>query len=280
MRFLDLKRSLDAAKPQFQPWLCKGVNNYVEKTIKLNPVSIKANNFFYQFTVDQEKEVKIVADLSPTFIFVCDALKPRAGFWGINNELRIMKLKKGVTYFCVKPYSLFGTKGWKLSPEESFGKNFELAAVISQTNDLPTQIAQAQSFSERISLFGSHFMEHWVDYDYQMSLEEYIACMMYMQHKHMNFVVSELEEITGYSNRYCRKKFVSAYSLSPKKYLKVFRFQNALRMLMDQKQVINITEIANENGYYDESHFINDFKTYTQISPEQFRKDASGLFVP
>ncbi|MGD9474266.1 MAG: helix-turn-helix domain-containing protein [Eubacteriaceae bacterium] len=278
MRFLDLKRSLDAAKPQFQPWLCKSVNHYIEKTIKLNPVSIKANSFFYQFTAVDEQAIDIVADLSPTFIFICDAINPYASFWGINNRLKIMKLKKGVTYFCVKPYSLFGTKAWKLSPEDTFGKKFELEDVISQTNALPEQIAKAQSFDERISLFRQHYLDHWVDYDYKMSLQEYIACIIYLQH--MNFSVSDLEEITGYSERYCRKKFVNAYSLSPKKYLNVFRFQNAMRMLTDQNQMINITDIANENGYYDESHFINDFKTYTKISPEQFRKDVNGLFVP
>ncbi|AFA47189.1 helix-turn-helix domain-containing protein [Acetobacterium woodii] len=278
MKIEELKKSMEQAKPQFQPWLRALTENYVEKTMRLNPVSAKANGFFYQFTAARELKIKIVPDVSPTFIFNCDRSKPKAYYWGISNELKILELNPKTTYFCVKPYAIFGTKGWKLSPAELYGNHFGLTDVFKDVYDLHVKIAQADSFSQRIDLFGDHFIEYWIDYEYQMSLEEYIAMNLYM--KHLNSSIINIEDLTGYSKRYCRKKFADSYSFSPKKYLEVFRFQKTIRMLSDKNQNHSITQIAYENGYFDESHFINDFKSYAQTSPENFRRSINGLFVP
>jgi AraC-like DNA-binding protein len=41
---------------------------------------------------------------------------------------------------------------------------------------------------------------------------------------------------------------------------------------MKAKKKISLTELALEAGYYDQSHFTNDFKEITGLSPKQFIK--------
>jgi Helix-turn-helix domain len=57
--------------------------------------------------------------------------------------------------------------------------------------------------------------------------------------------------------------------LTPKGFLKIIRFQKAIQEIASAKQT-NWTSIALESGYYDQAHFINDFKTFSGFTPKQY----------
>ncbi|MGZ5220708.1 MAG: helix-turn-helix domain-containing protein, partial [Chitinophagaceae bacterium] len=65
------------------------------------------------------------------------------------------------------------------------------------------------------------------------------------------------------------RKFVSAIGLSPKQLSRVVRLQATLKML-EQQNFGSLTSLAYENGYYDQAHFIKDFKEFTGTSPKFF----------
>ena len=69
----------------------------------------------------------------------------------------------------------------------------------------------------------------------------------------------------GISSRYLQKLFVQYTGLSPKLYQKINRFQKGLVLV--GKGEDSLTSIAYECGYYDQSHFIRDFKSFTGFTP-------------
>jgi len=81
--------------------------------------------------------------------------------------------------------------------------------------------------------------------------------------------------------RQLERKFLKQVGLSPKQLGKVIRLQTALKMLL-QEQSETLTKIAYESEYYDQAHFIKDFKEFTGINPKQFLADdkmiLSSLF--
>jgi AraC-like DNA-binding protein len=81
--------------------------------------------------------------------------------------------------------------------------------------------------------------------------------------------VDELAEQVQINRRQLERKFSSAIGLSPKQLSKMIRLQTTLKM-MEQKQFISLTSLAYENGYYDQAHFIKDFKEFTGVSPKKF----------
>jgi hypothetical protein len=69
--------------------------------------------------------------------------------------------------------------------------------------------------------------------------------------------------------RQLERKFIKQIGLSPKQFGKVIRLQSALKMLLN-KNTESLTHIAYESKYYDQAHFIKDFKEFTGINPKEF----------
>lgn len=92
--------------------------------------------------------------------------------------------------------------------------------------------------------------------------------------------VTELAEQINLSRRQLERKFSSSIGLSPKQLSKTVRLQATLKMLLN-KEFTSLTSLAYEGEYYDQAHFIKDFKEFTGITPKEFYRDhlkMSNLF--
>jgi len=69
------------------------------------------------------------------------------------------------------------------------------------------------------------------------------------------------------------RRFIQLFSeetgLTPKLYCRVLRFQAALA-LANLGRAINWSAVAADCGYFDQSHFIHDFKAFTGLSPSAY----------
>jgi len=69
--------------------------------------------------------------------------------------------------------------------------------------------------------------------------------------------------------RQLERNFKKQIGVSPKQLGKVIRLQTALKILLNKK-ADNLTNIAYESEYFDQAHFIKDFKEFTGINPKEF----------
>jgi hypothetical protein len=76
--------------------------------------------------------------------------------------------------------------------------------------------------------------------------------------------------------RQLERKFIKQIGISPKQLGKVIRLQAALKLLLN-RQSENLTTIAYESEYYDQAHFIKDFKEFTGTTPKDFLEDNTML---
>ena len=69
------------------------------------------------------------------------------------------------------------------------------------------------------------------------------------------------------------RRFIQLFSeetgLTPKLFCRVLRFQAALRQA-NQGSTVNWSAVAADCGYFDQSHFIHDFKSFTGLSPSAY----------
>jgi len=66
-----------------------------------------------------------------------------------------------------------------------------------------------------------------------------------------------------------KRVFADYIGANPKDYLRVVRFQKALYLLQIQPN-INLTQLSYECGYYDQAHFIKEFKQFSGYTPTEY----------
>lgn len=84
--------------------------------------------------------------------------------------------------------------------------------------------------------------------------------------------VDELSRQNNTSRRQLARKFSSDIGLSPKQLSKTIRLQATLKVLLTKK-VTSLTDLAYESEYYDQAHFIKEFKEFTGLTPKEFYGD-------
>lgn len=80
------------------------------------------------------------------------------------------------------------------------------------------------------------------------------------------------EDLT--KRRQLERNFKKQIGLSPKQLSKVIRLQATLQSLLNEKTK-SLTDLAYENEYYDQAHFIKDFKEFTGVTPKEFLTDST-----
>lgn len=89
--------------------------------------------------------------------------------------------------------------------------------------------------------------------------------------------IGELVDSSGYSQRYTERIFKESIGFSVKKYAGIIRMQNVLNMLADGED--NFCEIYDKLGYYDQAHFIHEFKKFTMITPCAYKNSAQKIVI-
>jgi AraC-like DNA-binding protein len=86
--------------------------------------------------------------------------------------------------------------------------------------------------------------------------------------------IKELEKKTGYSSRWLNMKFNDKIGVSPKNLSAIIRFKQYFQAFItgDEKSFFrnDFYEL-----YYDQSHFIKDFKRFTGLAPTRFEKQIN-----
>jgi len=66
------------------------------------------------------------------------------------------------------------------------------------------------------------------------------------------------------------RTFSKYVGINPKKFASIVRFQNVIQQMKKKNENLSMSRLAFDNGYYDQSHFIHDFKSLTGLAPKAF----------
>jgi AraC-like DNA-binding protein len=91
----------------------------------------------------------------------------------------------------------------------------------------------------------------------------------------------QLSEKIGYSKKHFIALFRQQVGVLPKQYLRIMRFQNVVNT-MENNESLPWRDVALESGYYDQAHFIHDFKRFSGFTPSEYirRKTSTRNYIP
>jgi AraC-like DNA-binding protein len=84
--------------------------------------------------------------------------------------------------------------------------------------------------------------------------------------------IARVADKTGLSSRRFIELFKQHVGMTPKLFCRVQRFQKVLRRITSGKPV-NWSAVALDGGYFDQAHFIHDFRAFSGISPSKYLAD-------
>ncbi|RED95310.1 AraC family transcriptional regulator [Marinoscillum furvescens] len=138
------------------------------------------------------------------------------------------------------------------------------------TRELEQKIINATATSSRIEAVESFLLQQLTD---QSTVENIVKSTIdaLAQSKGSASIDSILTDDPS-KRRNLERKFSKQVGISPKQLGKIIRLQAALKMMLDNPEE-TLTQVAYENEYYDQAHFIKDFKAFTGINPKNYLSD-------
>lgn len=129
--------------------------------------------------------------------------------------------------------------------------------------EIEDKLACARNNETRISIAQEYLLQQLASDKKDMHLD---YCLQQVKLSGGLVSVTKLTNDAGISQRHLLRKFQQFIGLSPKEYLRVYRFIKSLHH-MKEHPVLSLTEIAYKSGYYDQAHFNRDYKVYTGYAP-------------
>ena len=79
----------------------------------------------------------------------------------------------------------------------------------------------------------------------------------------------DLLQHVGLSQRQLERRFKDAVGLTIKHFSRIIRFQHTLKLMQSSKSY-TLTSLAHHAGYYDQAHFIKDFREFSGVNPKTY----------
>lgn len=140
-----------------------------------------------------------------------------------------------------------------------------------QAAQLYLQLMEQDSLKQKINVLELFLIQQLKKNEKRLSRLKLVERMCYHAlNDEEKFNIENLASTYGYSERHLQKLFLEFVGLTPKAFYNIQRFNKSLKFV--QSSYSSLTSIAYECGYYDQSHFIKAFKTFSGITPFQFQQ--------
>lgn len=137
--------------------------------------------------------------------------------------------------------------------------------------ELTLRLARTKSNEERAKVMESELGK--INRSVEQSDPDF--CFLVKEMNQLNLLdLTQAITKAGLSTRQFQRKFKALTGYTPIHYLRIARMQT----ILDQANPQDLTRLALQFGYYDQSHFINDFKKITGgITPRKYFDGIEGL---
>jgi len=190
---------------------------------------------------------------------------------GSMASMMVISFKKGMSY-PFYPFPVSEVADHVLDSDLIWGDEFALVREqMLETGDIDRRFALMEKFL--LDKFASRLV---VDECVSFAVGE-------MSRNPDRLNIARMNTRIGYSQKHFISMFKRRVGLTPKAYLKIMRFQKAIHTIESiPGRGIDWAAVSYDCGFYDQSHFINDFRVFSGFTPEEYLTKKSDYmnYVP
>ena len=189
-----------------------------------------------------------------------------AGLAGQSQLYRRFRINQNFGIFGVYLYPFAVSQLFKFSCEEAKDQMIDLRFVLgNEANEVGEKMMLANNNASRLKIIST-FLERML-LKTERQPPGVFEAIKYIIHSNGSTKVEALAKQTFRSTRQFERNFKRLSGFSPKLFSRIVRFQSALAEYNKGKSLI---DIAYDCGYYDQSHFIQDFKAFSGHNPREY----------
>ncbi len=189
-----------------------------------------------------------------------------AGITGIQDKFRVFRNSKNIGTVLIFFNETGAAYFFREPVNELFGESVSLENFVSKSllNEIEEQLSEAQTHQQRIDIIEQFLIARLQPIQADMLVQ---SAIQQIQLAKGNIRISELAKQLYTSKSPLEKRFRKIVGASPKKFASIVRFNALLKEYTLEK---TLTELGLEAGYFDQAHFIHDFKVFTGETPEVY----------
>lgn len=177
-----------------------------------------------------------------------------------NTEILSIRFKSGAfRHFCSVPFSELNDQ--YLSLEDIWG---------NESKVLHDYLEEECSIMNKIRII-EHFLFSQFQKYHQLKNDLWDRVIDTLYYNFDALDIKETARLSHLSLRQFERNFKTQFGVTAKDFQKITRFQTTTKKVLLRGHSM-YADIALDHGYFDQSHFIKDFKTYTNQLPSQYFK--------
>lgn len=243
----------DKLKPYIRYFVIS--ENAVENTYKIFPSTSLVIGFQYRGQLSAIKNSGEI-DLAT------------AGITGISDSYHVFKNSANIGTILVF-FNEIGLSFFTSCPaNELFNQSVSLENIFTKyaIKEAEEKLSLAKTDKQRIYIVEQFLLSQLKDIQSDKLIIE--AVKLIYQSKG-TIKIADLSRRLFTSQSPLEKRFRKLVGTTPKKFASIVRFNTALDSIDNSKSLI---DICYENNFFDQAHFIKDFRQYTGDTPEHFKR--------
>lgn len=162
---------------------------------------------------------------------------------------------------------------FNISVREFNNRVYEGNTVCINLDALANELHDKQSFYAQVEIILKWIRKnnYALNYKYSIARVQKLMCLNYCH----NVTVKKLSNEICLSDRQLRRFSQDWLGMNTEEFIHYNKYLTSLHLL--HNSTIKLTEAGLNAGFYDQSHFIREFKSYTDLTPKQYREANTDL---
>jgi AraC-like DNA-binding protein len=197
-------------------------------------------------------------------------LTPRCFVNGMNTRPVHLKLPVQQTFFGIELHPAAAKLLLDVPGGTFLDKITDLELVSKSFGSLWHRLAAAANFHKRVAI-----AEQWMAGTIKPVDERAISIAGFLKNSMETESVSGLATAFCYSTRQLHRKMQEFFGMPTEGVIRYKRYLHALQQM--HRTEATLTQIAHHTNYYDQAHFIREFREFTSLTPGEYRQQQSRL---